>query len=189
MPKRVFVSSTLEDLIAHRQAVAEQLRGLGWQSVEVVEFGNRRHDLLQISLHALRETDLFIGLYAARYGPLLPGQSVSLDEMVYDAAREWHIPRLIYIVSPQAQWTLEYLQPAHDSALWRMFLDRLQAENTHLRYFTTPQDLAGKIAFDVTRLYSAQEPRRVVRRHVWLGAALLLALLVGGLWLAGIGPF
>jgi len=177
---KAFVSSTFEDLLAHRQAAAETLRHLGFSSIDVMD--TRQKDFLETSLNILAQADLFIGIYASYYGQLLPQEGISLTEKLYNSAAERRLPRFIYVVAPGEDWALAYLQTAPQGALMRMFLDRLYAENPHLRHFTSPADLADKMAFDLGRFKQQQRQRRPLnKRHLLWGV-----LLVGGVLAVGL---
>lgn len=171
MIRRVFVSSTLEDLINHRQAVNEALRRLGLQTVEVTE------NLPETNLYALQQADVFLGIYASRYGESLRQQDISLTERLYDEALHLGIPRLIYVVSPHETWPAEFLQTTAQDGLMRMFVERLTAENPHLRTFTNPSDLADKIIFDLGRLKADSPARTPNWRQVVIGLLIIGAVL------------
>ncbi|MFP4323419.1 MAG: DUF4062 domain-containing protein [Anaerolineales bacterium] len=176
MVYRVFVSSTFEDLIRHRQAVTNQLRQMNWQTVDVVGGRAPQEDLLNFSLRALSEADVFVGIYAARYGVRLPGHDTSLDEQLYEAARQRGLPCYVYLVAPGAEWAADYLQTRYPSALWRMFLDRLQADHPDLRTFDTPAELAQHVELDLTAFAATARATPPQRRHVLLGAVIVLSI-------------
>src|SRR5688572_11409329 len=68
---KILVSSTLQDLAAHRQAVAEAIRGLDMSNLEVTERGSSIQNILEANRLALRNADVFVGIYAACYGDLI----------------------------------------------------------------------------------------------------------------------
>lgn len=170
MSQRVFVNSTFEDLILHRQSVAEALRKLNMQSVDVVETNTPKTDLLQTCLLALHSADLFVGIYATRYGDVLEDEQLSLTERIYEEACLLDVPRFVYVVDAREQWAHAFLHTDYRGAMMRIFLDRVHHENPNLRYFTTPEDLAEKVTFDLARYQPPPKPQTAYsRRHFLIG--------------------
>jgi hypothetical protein len=188
MPTAVFISSSVEDSAPHYQAATQAVRDLGFLALEVLPQHIHSQDRLAVSLQVLAQSEIFVGLYAERYGAILPKEQLSLAERLYEEAIQQRLPRLVYILSPTVAQDI----PNADSngAMIRMFLDRLKADNPHLRHFSSPQDLADKLRFDLGRWKSQTQripAQRFQRRHfllglllVW-GGLLLLALLFGPL--------
>ncbi len=82
----------------HRQAVREVIRKLGAEDIAMEVFGARdARPLLECARILREETDLFVGIYANRYGFIPEGTTVSITEAEYKAATEYGIPRLIFI--------------------------------------------------------------------------------------------
>jgi Domain of unknown function (DUF4062) len=90
---RVFVSSTLEELAAERQAVTAAITQLRLTPV-LFELGARPYPPRDLYRAYLEQSDVFIGIYAASYGWVAPGMEVSglEDEYRLSAGK----PRLIY---------------------------------------------------------------------------------------------
>ena len=176
---KVFVSSTLEDLIEHRQSVGAALRGLGVSTIDVVAEKTEQTDQLQTSLLALHNADLFLGIYASRYGPLLDGQEISLIERLYDESAKLGLPRFIYVVGPREDWAVSFMHTDYYGARMRVFLDRLGQENPNLRHFTTPSDLVEKLTFDLARFRTQQpETSRFRQRHLAIGLLIVSSILL-----------
>ena len=179
MSMKVFVSSTLEDLIDHRQSVGAALRGLGVNTIDVVAERTEQADQLQTSLLALHNADLFLGIYASRYGPLLDGQEISLIERLYDESSKLGLPRFIYVVDPREDWAVSFMHTDYFGARMRVFLDRLSNENPNLRHFTSPNDLVEKLTFDLARFRTQQpEVKRFNQRHLAIGLLIASGILL-----------
>ena len=90
---RVFVSSTLEELAAERQAVAAAITQLRLTPV-LFELGARPYPPRDLYRAYLEQSDIFVGIYAGSYGWVGPGMEVSglEDEYRLSAGK----PRLIY---------------------------------------------------------------------------------------------
>src|SRR3984885_1766254 len=94
---RVFVSSTLQELAAERQAVRNAVTRLRLVPV-MFELGARPHPPRQVYRSYLAQSQIFVGIYWQRYGWVAPGEQVSglEDEYLMAAA----LPRLLYVKSP-----------------------------------------------------------------------------------------
>jgi predicted ATPase len=90
---RVFVSSTLKELAAEREAVAAAITQLRLTPV-LFELGARPYPPRDLYRAYLEQSDIFIGIYAESYGWVGPGMEVSglEDEYRLSAGK----PRLIY---------------------------------------------------------------------------------------------
>ena len=175
----IFVSSTFDDLIDYRQSVNAALRDMGIKTLDVFAEKTQEADLLQTSLLAMQNADLFLGIYASRYGALLDEQDISLTERLYNESDKLELPRFIYIVDPREDWAISYMHTDYYGARMRIFLDRLKQENPNLRHFTTPDDLVEKLTFDLARFRTQQpETRRFKLRHLLMGLLILSGIIL-----------
>jgi len=94
---RVFVSSTMEELAAERQAVRDAVTRLRLVPV-LFELGARPHPPREVYRSYLAQSHIFIAIYWQRYGWVPPGQDISGIEDEYLLAAG--MPRLIYVKSP-----------------------------------------------------------------------------------------
>lgn len=83
---KVFLSSTYVDLIEHRQEAAEALARLGHHVIGMETFNARTEDPTKASLKEVEDCELFVGIYAHRYGSLIGGASISVSEQEFDHA-------------------------------------------------------------------------------------------------------
>jgi predicted ATPase len=94
---RVFVSSTLQELSAERQAVRDAVMRLRLVPV-MFELGARPHPARQVYRDYLAQSQVFVGVYWQSYGWIAPGEQISGLEDEYLLAKG--LPRLIYVKSP-----------------------------------------------------------------------------------------
>jgi hypothetical protein len=94
---RVFVSSTLQELAAERQAVRDAVVSLRLVPV-MFELGARPHPPRQVYRAYLAQSQVFVGVYWQSYGWVAPGEQVSGLEDEYRLAAG--LPRLIYVKAP-----------------------------------------------------------------------------------------
>src|SRR6516164_9571268 len=94
---RVFVSSTLRELAAERQAVRDAVSRLRLVPV-MFELGARPHPPRQVYRAYLAQSQIFVGIYWQSYGWVAPGEELSGLEDEYRLSAG--MPRLIYVKSP-----------------------------------------------------------------------------------------
>jgi hypothetical protein len=96
---RVYLSSTVADLTAHRDAVARGARRAGCTVIDPSEATGARRSARAA---AVQSADLFVGLYAWKYGPLLPGVKRSWTEEELGWAE--HVPRRLWLLPAPTPW-------------------------------------------------------------------------------------
>jgi len=94
---RVFVSSTLRDLIEERNAAREAIEHLRLVPV-MFELGARSHPPGELYRAYLGHSHIFVGIYWQKYGWISPGETISGLEEEYRLSG--NRPKLIYIKSP-----------------------------------------------------------------------------------------
>jgi hypothetical protein len=94
---RVFVSSTLTELAAERQAVRDAVTSLRLVPV-MFELGARPHPPRDVYRAYLAQSQVFVGIYWQSYGWVVPGEQISGLEDEYQLSAG--LPRLIYVKSP-----------------------------------------------------------------------------------------
>ena len=142
---RVFISSTWQDLQPEREAVERVLHRLSDTAFAGMEYvGSRPETPREISLAEVDRCDLYVGIFAHRYG-----SGITEDE--YRRARQCSLPCLIYFKDKDVP-----VLPAHfesDSAKaerLKALKEELEAKHT-FSTFTSPEDLAAKVVTDLHR--------------------------------------
>ena len=152
----VFVSSTSSDLKAYRRAVRTALIERGLHPVMMEDFPAVSRDAVETCRSYVDSSDLFIGIYAYRYGYCPNDDEISITEMEYDWAKAKGIARLVFVIDEDAD--LPDSDPVYTKADTRgsdsniakireklvAFLDRVGKEVVWKK-FTTPDDLSRKV--------------------------------------------
>src|SRR5215469_131125 len=148
---RVFVSSTLQELAAERQAVRDAVTSLRLVPV-MFELGARPHPPRQVYRAYLAQSQVFVGVYWQSYGWVAPGEQVSGLEDEYRLAAG--LPRLIYVKSPA---------PEREPRLARMLARIRDDADVSYQHFSDPGQLRGLVENDLAVLLSerfeAAQPR------------------------------
>src|SRR5215813_5896044 len=139
---RVFVSSTLEELAAERQAVRDAVTGLRLVPV-MFELGARPHPARDVYRAYLAQSQVFLGIYWQRYGWVAPGAETSGLEEEYLLSTG--MPRLIYVKLPATD---------REPRLHQM-LDLMRTEgNVSYQNFTDASELRRLVEDDLAVLLS-----------------------------------
>ncbi|MFW9864111.1 MAG: DUF4062 domain-containing protein [Candidatus Thorarchaeota archaeon] len=139
---RVFVSSTLKEMLKEREVARKSIAKLHLAPV-MFELGARPHDARDLYRAYLEQSDIFIGIYGERYGWIAPGEEISGLEDEYHLSEKK--PKLIYVKSPVSN---------RDARLQEMLLEIRDYGGVSYKSFSTPQQLETLIAEDLAVLLS-----------------------------------
>ena len=82
--KNVFLSSTFVDLMDYRKKAIEVLSRFQYKPLAMEFFGSRTDDPETVCLDEINQCDVFIGIYAHRFGYVPEGQEKSITQMEYE---------------------------------------------------------------------------------------------------------
>src|SRR5262245_39418546 len=102
---KVFVSSTYQDLKEHREAVNGVLARMKLRFSAMEYFGSRTDEALPVCETEIDESDIFVGIYAHRYGWSPNGAEISITEAEFDRSRSAGKPCLCYVVKDDYPWS------------------------------------------------------------------------------------
>jgi hypothetical protein len=132
----VFISSTSQDLSGYRDAAIEVCQRQGMFPVAMEYFTAMSAGATAGSRAKLDECELYVGIYAHRYGYIEPGYSHSVTELEFDYASEKNIDRLCFVVDPQYQWPHREEENADKLQAFKARVDRLiRAQFTDINDF------------------------------------------------------
>ncbi len=137
---RVFLSSTMQELAAERQAVRAAIESLRLTPV-MFELGARPHPPRALYRAYLEQSDVFVGLYWESYGWVPPGEELSGLEDEYRLSGDR--PKLIYLKMPAPE-----RQPRLDKLIARIQRD----DGVSYRPFSTADELRTLVADDLAVL-------------------------------------
>jgi hypothetical protein len=151
-PIRVFISSTWLDLQPEREAVEKALHRMRDTAFAGMEyFGSRPETPREVSLAEVDRSDVYIGLFAHRYGS-------GITEAEYRRARERGLPCLIYLKDDDVSVPPAHMEgePAKVAKL-EALKGELKAYHT-LSFFKSPDQLATQLVADLHNLLAAEKP-------------------------------
>jgi hypothetical protein len=96
------ISSTARDLPNHRQKMMDACMRLGMFHPDMMEHLTATDaNALEVSLAMVDKADIYVGVFAFRYGYVPEGRAISVTEAEYDRAVARKIPRLIFLMSDE----------------------------------------------------------------------------------------
>ena len=95
---RIMISSTAKDLPEYREAVINACRCCGFDLEVMEDFPASDSNAVDASLKMVDECDIYLGIFAYRYGHVPEGCEKSITEMEYDRGVELGKSRLIFLV-------------------------------------------------------------------------------------------
>jgi len=168
----VFISSTSRDLKKYRDKVKDTVLNAGAFPIAMEEFDASEHNALQKCYDELCQAEIFIGIYAHRYG-FAPGSDMmyitednearagdgvtSITEWEYQWAREHGLPMLLYLIAdtddegePLA-WVPSFIDLDPMRSQLNAFKQNLAGSHV-VGFFHSTDDLARQIAGALPKL-------------------------------------
>jgi AAA+ ATPase superfamily predicted ATPase len=158
----IFVSSTSLDLQREHQAVEKALHRMCTASFSGMEYlGSRPETPKEVCLEKVSRADVYVGIFAHRYGDIDSESDLSMTELEYRKARECDIPCLIYMIDESVP-----VLPAHieqePKAMAKLKTLRQDLLSKHaVSFFTNPDSLAMQVVADLSKL--CKEPTKSER--------------------------
>jgi len=150
--KVVMISSTARDLPEHREQVRLACERAGFEPREMMEHLTALNtDAVDISLRMVDEADVYIGVFASRYGYVPDGYDISITEMEYNRAVERDKPRLVFFMHEDHPVTVKDVETGAGATKLEALKARIGKQRV-AAYFKSPQDLRGHVVEALTAL-------------------------------------
>jgi len=160
----VMISSTSIDLPEHRKEAIEACLREGVFPIAVEYLPARDADAIRVSLEMVDKADVYIGIYAWRYGHVPEGHDKSITEIEFDRAVERGIPILIFLIHKDHPLTIEMVET---DKVAQEKLRKLKDRASHGRgrmQFKSAVDLRSHIIQSLGDLLREQEAASEERR-------------------------
>ena len=151
---KAFLSSTYIDLIEHRKLAAEALERLGQEVGRMEVFGARPEEATEACLSEIEACNIFVGVYAHRYGYVPSGSQISITEAEYNHAAKHQKPIFCFMIDEDFPWPPRMIEEHPGKSKLHDFKQRIGGALVR-DTFTTPEVLAFKLASSIGR-YLAQ---------------------------------
>lgn len=156
--EKVVVSSTVLDLPTHREKVREACLKLGVFPLMMEHLPASAAEAIQESRRLVNQANIYVGVFAHRYGYVPSGHEISITEMEYNLARERHIECLIFIMGDDHPIMIGDVELGEGANKIKALKDRLKTENV-VNFFNSPEQLEAHVIFGLSQyLRPASEP-------------------------------
>ena len=168
---RAYLSSTFADLVDHRERAARALRSLKIEVITMEDYVASDERPVDLCLADVESVDLYVGLFAFRYGYIPKTQnpeSRSITELEYRRAVDRGIPRLIFLVPEDAQWEMPFIDAMAEGGDRGERIRKLRAtlaSERLLSTFTTPDELAAVVTSSASRWLLSRQIERANREQ------------------------
>ena len=106
---KIYISSTYTDLKEQRKAAAEAVRELGYIAVAMEDYASTEKKPVDKCCQDVLACDIFVGIYAYRYGFIPANEEKSITHLEYEHAGKAGIPRLLFLVGDEMPWPRKYV--------------------------------------------------------------------------------
>ena len=141
--KTAMISSTSLDLPEHRTAVIEACLCAGVFPIAMENLPARDADAIRVSLEMVDKADIYIGIFAWRYGHRPEGHDISITEMEFNRAVERRIPILVFLIQEDHKPTM--VEAGEEAQKKLVELKERAGKGRGRREFDSPKDLRGEV--------------------------------------------
>jgi hypothetical protein len=157
--KVVMISSTALDLPEHREQARLACERTGFAPHDMMEHLTARNaDAIEASLQMVEQADVYVGIFAQRYGYVPNGHNISITEMEYNRAVELKKPRLIFFNHDDHVFRSKDFETGPGAAKLQSLKDRIGKDRV-AAFFKSPDDLRSHVVED--------EPNQGTRSPEW----------------------
>ena len=153
---KIYISSTYEDLKDHREAVYNTLRRWQHNAIAMEDYVASDQRPLDKCLDDISQCDVYIGIFAWRYGYIPPGQVKSITVLEYECAIKSGIPCRIFILDEDMLWKPCYID--EDQSNIKEFRKKLQETHT-VKFFKTVDNLKAHVSESLKDISSKNRKR------------------------------
>ena len=140
----VMISSTVRDLPEYRDAARDACIRMD-MFPKMMEYRPAVDaNAIEESLNMVDAADIYVGIFAHRYGYVPEGYDTSITEMEYERAVEKDKPRLLFIMHDEVPVLPKDVDKGDAAVRLEQLKDRLKKERV-VDFFKNPEDLRGLI--------------------------------------------
>jgi uncharacterized protein DUF4062/TIR domain-containing protein len=145
MPRRkVMISSTVLDLPEHREEIQQGCERAGFDAHVMEHLPALDADAIEASLRMVAEADIYVGVFAYRYGYVPDGYDISITEMEYNRAADLKKPRLVFFIHQDHSVTGKDVETGVGATRLQALKDRIGRERV-VALFKSPADLRAHV--------------------------------------------
>jgi hypothetical protein len=154
---KIYISSTYGDLKEYREAVYHTLRQMRHDVIAMEDYVATDQRPLEKCLTDVAECDVYIGIFAWRYGHVPSKENPtgkSITELEYRKAGEEGKECLIFLLDETAPWLRAYMDDVtgEGDRGQRMAALRKELGEVMVSFFKTPGDLSNLVSVSLQEL-------------------------------------
>ncbi len=149
------ISSTARDLPDHRKEVMDACLEQEVFPKMMEHLPASPEDAIAASMRLVDKADIYIGVFAYRYGYVPQGHDISITEMEYDRAVARKMPRLIFIMHENHPVKGSDVERGANAVKLDKFKERLQTAQV-VNFFESPADLHGQVLNSLSQLRDSE---------------------------------
>lgn len=164
------ISSTALDLPEHRKEVLDAcLRQNMTPKMQehlpaVSASAESGAEAIRVSLAMVDEAEVYIGIFAHRYGYIPAGHDISITEMEYDRAVERGITRLVFLMHDDHPVKASDVETGAGAEKLKALKERLKVENV-VNFFDSPADLRAHVINSLAHYRTQHDKRDLTSFH------------------------
>lgn len=139
---RIYVSSTFKDLEECREKVRVTLKQMSHEDIAMEYYVAEDRKPVDKCLEDVVSCDLYIGIFAWRYGFVPKGYDKSITELEYRKAVETGKNCLIFLLHEEAPWPRNFIDRGEDQEKIEALRNELSAEK-EVSFFKSAVELAS----------------------------------------------
>jgi hypothetical protein len=159
----IYISSTYSDLKDHREAVYRALRRMRYDVIAMEDYVAADQRPLDKCLEDVAGCDLYVGIFARRYGYVPPDQEKSITELEFRQAVKEGKPCLLFLLDEEVSWPPSLKDAVTGDGECGARINALREElkrDYTVAFFKNPDHLAAKVSTAVSVWASKQGPTR-----------------------------
>ncbi|GAA3269178.1 HEAT repeat domain-containing protein [Dactylosporangium vinaceum] len=141
----VYVSSTFEDLKDERQAVVTAVLRLRGQVRAMEHYVADSAPVVAVCLEDVARCDVYVGIFAWRYGTIVPDLDKSITELEYRQAVDTGKPCLIFLLHPDAPWPRSRMDYPDAERIVGLREELSKSGDRIVSFFKSKDDLAAQV--------------------------------------------
>lgn len=148
---QVFISSTFNDLKLERAEVTQALLELDCIPCGMEAFPAANETQWSWIKKVIAECDYYVLIIGGKYGSVNDETGLSYTEMEYNYANEEGIPTIAFIIEDEGKILGDKLETEHEKKeKLKQFKEKVK--KNLCKFYTTPEDLGGKVSRSITQL-------------------------------------
>ena len=143
---RIYLSSSFRDLKVERAAVTAALRGAGHAVIAMEDYPTTQGCPTERCRADAQICDVYLGLFARRYGYVPPGECLAITEIEYRTAMAARKTTAIFLLDDTVDWPAESSDRATGAGRCGERIDALRRElcaSHPVGFFSTTDELTA----------------------------------------------